>query len=70
MHILDQKLIILGSYKIFISTNMTEHQKDNLFVSTALHDKPSSNHQNQFRTIFGPNNTQFLGSDESDSMGS
>ena len=26
-----------------------------LFVLTALHDKPSSNHQNQFKTIFGPN---------------
>ena len=47
-------LFFLASYKIVVSTIMTGHQKDILFVLTALHSGLSGNHQNQFRTIFGP----------------
>ena len=39
---------------------MTGHQKDILFVLTALHSGLSGNHQNQFRTIFGPKICIFL----------
>ena len=60
MHILGQSSILLGSYKKCISTIMTGHQKNNLFVLTALHGGLSGNHQNQFRTIFGPKICIFL----------
>ena len=39
---------------------MTGHQKDNLFVLTAVHGGLSGNHQNQFLTIFGPKICIFL----------
>ena len=51
---LGQSSILLGSYKKIIITIMTGHQKNNLFVLTALHGGLSDNHQNQFRTIFDP----------------
>ena len=39
---------------------MTGHQKDILFVLTALHGRLSGNHQKQFQTIFGPKLCIFL----------
>ena len=60
MHILDQNSILLGSYKMFISTIVTGHQKEILFVLTVLHNRLSGNHQNQFRMIFGPKSCIFL----------
>ena len=39
---------------------MTGHQKDILFVLTALLGRLSGNHQKQFQTIFGPKICIFL----------